>query len=367
MADCERSINFDTGLIVLQGSCDGLQCVTSNDDACGHHSIVTWPTVKDQLYFIVVQGGMASGASGGEFTLRIGGANDICQQALGPLAVDAQIAAQGSNVLASNDYGADPLETFLVSQQVCIDAWLLSYVGAGVWYYVEIDNNATLVASTCDSLTEYDTQINIYQGLCGELECVTGTDDSCGYHSHVEWFAVAGRRYYILVHNVKPQRVKPQAPFRGTFILRVGKQEEFPTDGPWAIERQFFDTQISVYSGSCDNPACTVGQDGDHRFFRKSTVTWIGEEGGDYFVVVHGGALPPEAGSFLDFGTKYTYYRSGIFDLRIQEEALAFTDSCVAAIGPLPTNGYEFFSTTESATVDSLGSCGFDITAPGVW
>jgi hypothetical protein len=45
---------------------------------------------------------------------------------------------------------------------------------------------------------------------------------------------------------------------------------------------------------------------------------------------------------------------------------LPFTDFCQAAIGPLPTNGFEFFSTTRTATVDDFDRCGFDITSAGV-
>jgi gliding motility-associated-like protein len=66
----------------------------------------------------------------------------------------------------------------------------------GVWYtYVGTGDIATF--SLCNST--YDTKIQVYEGPCGALTCVTGNDDSCGLQSEVEILSTAGTTYYIYV------------------------------------------------------------------------------------------------------------------------------------------------------------------------
>jgi hypothetical protein len=50
--------------------------------------------------------------------------------------------------------------------------------GKGVWYALEGDDGRWL-ASTCNN-TRFDTQISIYKGSCGRLECVAANDQQCG-------------------------------------------------------------------------------------------------------------------------------------------------------------------------------------------
>jgi hypothetical protein len=111
-----------------------------------------------------------------------------------------------------------------------------------------------------------------------------------------------------------------------------------------------------VYTGSCRHLACTLGDLDTECRFSKSHVTWIGQEGVEYFIHIYG-------------KEHRGYFETGLFDLEVQEEALPFSDSCDAAIGPLPTNVFEYFSTTRTAaTVDGFpNKCGFEITLAGVW
>ena len=66
-----------------------------------------------------------------------------------------------------------------------------------------------MVATTCHSVTDFDTRISVFRGDdCEQLECVAGNDDShqsvaCGSSasSRVSWLSTIGVRYYILVHG----------------------------------------------------------------------------------------------------------------------------------------------------------------------
>jgi hypothetical protein len=73
--------------------------------------------------------------------------------------------------------------------------------GKGVWYALEGDDGRWL-ASTCNN-TRFDTQISIYKGSCGRLECVAANDQQCGNgdQSRVAFYAESGSKYYVLVHG----------------------------------------------------------------------------------------------------------------------------------------------------------------------
>jgi hypothetical protein len=60
------------------------------------------------------------------------------------------------------------------------------------------------VASTCDA-TDFDTQVSIYSGVCGRLQCRAGNDQfsACGNgdQSKVAWYAEPGIEYLVYVHG----------------------------------------------------------------------------------------------------------------------------------------------------------------------
>jgi hypothetical protein len=63
--------------------------------------------------------------------------------------------------------------------------------------------DAAWLASTCNNNTRFDTQISIYKGACGRLECVAANDQQCGNgdQSRVAFYAESGSQYYVLVHG----------------------------------------------------------------------------------------------------------------------------------------------------------------------
>jgi hypothetical protein len=58
-------------------------------------------------------------------------------------------------------------------------------VAPGVWFEV-VGDGMNIEASTCGGAS-FDTQISVYTGGCGSLECVTGNNDFCGTQSSVIW------------------------------------------------------------------------------------------------------------------------------------------------------------------------------------
>lgn len=71
----------------------------------------------------------------------------------------------------------------------------------GVWYsYTGTGDIVTF--SLCG--TTFDTKIQVYEGVCGSLTCVTGNDDSCGSQSEVDILSSTGTTYYIYVFGFGP-------------------------------------------------------------------------------------------------------------------------------------------------------------------
>lgn len=68
----------------------------------------------------------------------------------------------------------------------------------GVWYEFQGDDQI-VTASLCNS--SFDTKIQIFEGDCNSLTCVTGTDDGgpCGVQSEIDFISNAGTTYYIYV------------------------------------------------------------------------------------------------------------------------------------------------------------------------
>jgi murein DD-endopeptidase MepM/ murein hydrolase activator NlpD len=72
-------------------------------------------------------------------------------------------------------------------------------VSSGVWYRFT-GNGQAITASVCNS--NYNTQIGVYAGSCGNLTCVTSDDDGCGTTSagsQVTFNSANGTIYYIYV------------------------------------------------------------------------------------------------------------------------------------------------------------------------
>ena len=112
-------------------------------------------------------------------------ANDLCTDAIGPLAVPSTTA--GTTVGATIDAVAPFCGTGVTSP--------------GVWYTVMGTGN-TMIVSTCNDAT-YDNKISVYCAACASLICVGGNDDAlgCGLTSELSFCSIAGAEYKVLVHG----------------------------------------------------------------------------------------------------------------------------------------------------------------------
>ena len=67
----------------------------------------------------------------------------------------------------------------------------------GVWFVLNGNNN-NIRLSTCNS--SFDTKLGVFSGDCsGTLDCITGNDDDCSLQSIVEFPAMSGTDYYVLL------------------------------------------------------------------------------------------------------------------------------------------------------------------------
>ncbi|MBI3134027.1 MAG: T9SS type A sorting domain-containing protein [Bacteroidetes bacterium] len=73
--------------------------------------------------------------------------------------------------------------------------------GGGVWYQITGSNNCGVFTASLCTGTAYDSKIRVYDGTCGALNCVGGSDDFCSVQSEVTWNYTPGTTYYILVHG----------------------------------------------------------------------------------------------------------------------------------------------------------------------
>ncbi len=79
----------------------------------------------------------------------------------------------------------------------------LNFPRFGVWY-VFTGTGQSVTLSTCNTTTNYDSQIGVYSGSCGALVCVAGNDNSStctagGRKSTVTFMTASGTNYYIWV------------------------------------------------------------------------------------------------------------------------------------------------------------------------
>ena len=163
---CNENTDFDTKILVFEGSdCNSLSCVAHNDDLedCGTKSGVSWPAETGKEYYILVHGYWAVNKRGSfglsieEFAMP---ENDECEF--------ATLVTPSESVIISGSTSNAMVDK---STPSCF----LPVVSPGVWYKVS-GTGGSLVASTCNSETAYDTRIAIFEGDdCGNLRALMPT------------------------------------------------------------------------------------------------------------------------------------------------------------------------------------------------
>jgi hypothetical protein len=234
--------DYDTRVSVfsggLDGDCENLACITSNDDSCGLQSSSSWNSQPDVIYYVLVHG---YGTNTGAYTLNlssplppapedadgdgVGDADDNCVNRANPGqedddgdgigdACDTNDVCESATALTldqeATTFGAALLYTEVIGSTVgmtddpendsCGDS-----NAPGVWYSV-VGNGEAMRALTCGVGSRYDTRLSLFEGECGALSCVTQNDDACSNASTcclstINWATEAGTTYYILIHG----------------------------------------------------------------------------------------------------------------------------------------------------------------------
>jgi Secretion system C-terminal sorting domain len=363
---------YDSYISVLSGTCGALTCVASNDDAgaCSPQSQVTFTSVIGTTYYIRVGG---YGTNAGAYTLALTcaslSANDGCAGAL-PIACGQTIA--GSTADASPEAMVAGCGNATAPSE-----W---YVFTGTGQYV--------TASLCGSA--YDTQMSVVTGTCGgTYTCIGFNDDFCGLQSQVGFASITGTTYYIRVsgyttssgnYSLALTCSTPPANdgCSGAIAVACGQTitgsttDAFPeataagcgnatAPSEWYsfvgtgqlttidLCASSYDTQVSVYSGTCAGGlSCVAFNDDFLGCGLRSKVTFSAVTGVTYFVRVGG------------FGTA-----SGNYSMTVTCVTETGNDPCTGAL-PIAC-GATVTGSTASMNIDAIpAGCGIS-NSSGAW
>lgn len=255
-----------------------------------------------------------------------------------------------------------------------------------VWYRF-IGTGSPVTVSLCGS--SYDTFLSIFTGSCAALTCLTNNDDAgaCSPQSQITFTSVAGTTYFIRVHGYLTNS--------GAFSITINCPAAVANDGcnnaiaitcgqtisgttigattemitgcgsanspsVWytiigngqnytlSLCGSAYDTQLSVFTGSCAALTCLVLNDDFAGCGLTSQVSFPTTTGVTYYIRVHG------------FGTS-----SGTFTLAATCFTPPANDPCSGAI-PVVC-GQTVTGNTSGATAEGITSCGGGANSPSVW
>lgn len=292
-------------------------------------------------------------------------ANDECSDA---------IALVCGDVVTGSNLGADTED---------LPQCGMIFPGQTVWYTIT-GTGGDITASTCSGLTDFDTQLGVFSGSCGDFTCVAGNNNTLDCDnprfSTVTWASEAGTTYYIVVAgvlgadgdfelSVDCEEVAPDndlcadaepiacgdvviastetannEPGLGTCTTSLGVgpgvwYSIVGTGGTISVTTcgaaTDFDTKLGVFSGSCGSLVCVGGDDDEFGTCSfsglQSRVTFGSTVGETYYIYVTG------------FSTS-----TGTFELSVEcANPLANDDVCDAL--PLSMGATPFDLTTATA------------------
>ena len=295
-----------------------------NDDDCGLQSTINWvATYTGILWVLIDQYFCSNGITCATLNITQAGPPPVNDACIGATPISCGATVSGSTVSATPD--AVPAGC---GSSASNSVWY-SFVGAGQLV------NISLCGST------FDTQLSVLTGACTSLSCVGFNDDDpnfiCGLQSSLYFDALVGVTYYIRVAGFGTQSglytlainsCDPQSgndACSGAYAIACGQTlsgtiigmnvDEIPdgcgleySPGVWF---QFtgtdesvtldlcgsnFDTQLSVFSGTCTSLICEGTNDDSPLCGVASEVIFHALNGVNYYVYVFG--LPPDLGNF---------------------------------------------------------------------
>jgi len=390
MSTCEQA-NYDTKIDILTGSCMELICVGGNDDAagCGVTSEITFPTLVGETYYVFVSGFSAFSSGTFDLTMTCGPAclptpdNDLCENAEMLTIQDEGTGTPtiGSNVCATSSLDNPSCNLFATIQ----DVWYTFNSGDAM--------GAALIAAGLDMT---DLRVVVYEGSCDgdEILCqfpfnspqILSLMPNTDYYVQVYSNGPSGEgAFEIMLETIPPPpandecanaiAVDCESVTTGNtdFATTTGAPDFCGTaldtaPGVWytvegidgsitaSLCNSDFDTKIGIFSGSCGDLVCIVGEDDDAINCADNPlnphVTWPGVEGEIYYIYVTG------------FGTN-----SGDYELVVECDDSPPTDECTDWVEPTPTTGWTDFTTIfGGAPCNDGDGCPFnEITAFEVW
>lgn len=268
---------------------------------------------------------------------------ETCENAIGPLIID------GTEVTGSTSGSTVDFTDIRLSQ--CGDGQLFDVETSGSWYFVQAIAGGTLRASTCSEATNFKHRVTVFSGqncdsrsclasgVDPDLDCPSTDASNATNATSIEWDAVPGQNYYILVHgffsgdsgdfglSVKEVTPPPEndqcdsavdlnmdqfllgSTVGATFDTRV-KCDKCIDNGPkypsvwYQIPAQGNDTEVvatvcsellsfnvSIYTGACDEVeyvdfsqelGLTCNSAG-----MATNSTWTADKGQEYYILVH--------------------------------------------------------------------------------
>lgn len=384
---CNEDNTLDTQLSIFFGDdCNSLKCMEGNDQrttCASDGSQLYFRAEVGTRYYIFVHGNRFDQ---GIFSLSLEPEenNSQCANArrfeLLEFSESPEIGLFGTTKFADDN---DNTGDFAPPQ--CDDVQITA---PGVWYVFESDIDMFLQAQIHDMTG----RVNVYTGSCLGLECVTASDVGMAM-----WTATVGTQYFIFVHGtgvrvgdfalvISPGGVltrDPDAPpnYRCTFaeplsftssgdpigldsstvegVVPTNLNIQSCGDGVIITSKSLwyavngtgngllvstcdttsgFDTQLSVFQGSCDgNLICVDG--GDQNCNDQSAVAWKSEIGTTYYILVHG-----------------ANGRVGDFNLTLEEIPLSSSAECDNA-RVIPLDGVTQLGTTAGTMIQNVIAC----------
>ena len=165
---------IDTRISVYSGDCNALECVANGTYVRDSCDAVTWQAEIDATYYLFI---FSTDTKLGLFNLTmmefISPSNMNCAGANAPMFPNNQVI-HGSTIASIYD-----------DEPECLSE---GWKSPGLWYVV-LGTGDTIRAETCSDITNFDTEISLYRGICGvSLECLGGNDDSCNdVTSAIQW------------------------------------------------------------------------------------------------------------------------------------------------------------------------------------
>ncbi len=422
VSTCSPMNNFTGGMHVFKGSscsdliCEGLQYIDwrnygnhtdyfLDDYRCLDQAIaVNFFAEEDVRYYILLFSfDPAIGRANNTFSLNVTEFeivdNDFCETAIAIL--DLSSNSDMSTIGSTYDAIPDNVEC-----EYCYTTF-----SPGVWYFV-MGTGAIMEASTCSSVLNFESSLQVFSGECGDLDSISHgvTDKLCkdsSYESTRAFFSSEiGVEYHILVGGA-------QSSAFGDFGLTIAEVEVprnifcgnaialLPDSGitfgsmsngtvappPWNYSCSYFyeiprmwyslngtgdtyaittcsselnfDSGLSLSSGTCDSSYCLAfapNEDNDCQniTYSAARVVFRSEVGVEYLIAVEGLNISSEV--------------EGKFGLTMTRVELPPNDYCLRASVIRPDNGtIQGWIANVTATLETTNVCSFAENVPGVW